>query len=56
LNAASDERKEQNAMTILGENAFKNRADLTSIVIPEGVTTIGTLAFASCESLVSIFL
>ena len=33
---------------------FKNREDITSIVLPKGVTKIGDRAFAACRSLSSI--
>ena len=37
-----------------GNNAFKNCSALTSIVIPEGLKTIGTYAFAGCKALTSV--
>jgi hypothetical protein len=40
-------------VTSIGEEAFKYCA-LTSIVIPDGVTTIGNGAFEGCESLTSV--
>jgi hypothetical protein len=40
-------------VTSIGEEAFKYCA-LTSIVIPDGVTTIGNGAFNGCESLTSV--
>lgn len=46
-------------LTISGEgaiaaNAFRGRADITAVVIEEGVTTIGNYAFSGCSSLVSV--
>ncbi len=38
----------------IGDYAFSNRDTLTSVTIPEGVTTIGTWAFGSCPSLTSV--
>ena len=43
------------AVTGIGDYAFKE-CKLTSIVIPEGVTTIGNWAFDGCESITSITL
>ena len=34
--------------------AFYNRSEITSVVIPEGVTAIGTYAFGNCSSLAEI--
>ncbi len=39
-----------------GGNAFSGETGIQSIVIPEGVTTIGPGAFASCEGLTSVTL
>ena len=41
-------------MTEIGESAFRYCSSLTSITIPEGVTTIEEEAFAGCSSLTSI--
>ncbi len=41
-------------VTTIGENAFYNCDDLTSITIPDSVTHIMTYAFVSCEGLASI--
>ena len=38
----------------IGESAFRNCAQLTSLTIPEGVASIGDWTFASCESLTDI--
>ena len=35
-------------------SAFKDRSDLTSVVIPDGVTRIGVSAFDNCTSLTSV--
>ena len=37
----------------IGDNAFKNSA-ITSITIPQGVTSIGNHAFSDCKDLISI--
>ena len=37
----------------IGDNAFKNSA-ITSITIPQGVTSIGNHAFSDCKNLISI--
>jgi len=39
---------------LISGDAFSDATSLTSITIPEGVTSIGDYAFESCESLVSI--
>lgn len=41
-------------VTSIGDEAFKNRTNITSITIPDGVTSIGTYAFANCFNLASI--
>ena len=38
---------------IIGERAFTNCRFLTSVTIPDSVTTIESLAFYDCENLVS---
>lgn len=38
-------------IVVIADNAFKNCAEMTEIVIPEGVTTIGKSAFAKCDNL-----
>lgn len=40
--------------TIIGDYAFQNCSGLTSITIPDGVTTIGNRAFNNCSGLTSI--
>ena len=42
------------ALGTVGENKFKNYASLTSITIPEGVTSIKDFAFYGCSSLTSV--
>ena len=41
-------------VTVIGEGAFCDRADLTSVVIPEGVTELGAGAFQGCAALASV--
>ena len=41
-------------VTEIERESFKNQQELTSVVIPEGVTTIGNSAFWSCTGLVSV--
>ena len=43
-----------NAVTVIGDNAFKGYANLTSIEIPNSVTAVGSSAFYGCSSLTSI--
>ena len=38
----------------IGDSAFSTRSSLTSITIPDGVTSIGERAFYICESLTSV--
>ncbi len=38
----------------IGDNAFRDRIDLTSVTIPDSVTEIGESAFISCSSLTSV--
>ena len=43
-------------MTKICDYAFYNRSILTSITIPDSVTTIGECAFSSCESLTNVII
>ncbi len=43
-------------VTIIGAGAFSNQRSLTSVTIPNSVTTIENLAFAECQSLTSIII
>ena len=50
---------EDGVLTISGTgampaNAFRNRTDITAVVIEEGVTSIGNYAFSGCSSLTSV--
>jgi hypothetical protein len=38
-------------ITGIGDNVFKDRSGLTSVIIPEGVTNIGKNAFDNCSNL-----
>lgn len=38
----------------IGNNAFSNRSSITSITIPNTVTSIGTYAFSNCTGLTSV--
>ncbi len=42
------------AVTRIGEVAFKNKSNLTSVVIPDSVTSIGNHAFYGCDNLTSV--
>ena len=47
------------AVHLIGENAFRDASSeikITSIIVPEGVTTLEKNAFAGCESLISVVL
>ena len=44
-----------NPVTMIAANAFKDRADITSVTIPESVTKIGPKAFYYCTSLATIY-
>lgn len=46
--------KREVAVKVLGNNVFQGTADITSITIPDSVTSIGTYAFYNCSSLQSI--
>ena len=41
---------------VIADNAFRDRYNLTSITIPDSVTTIGSSAFSGCGSLTSIII
>ena len=41
-------------VTGIADNAFKNNHDITSVTIPEGITTIGDNAFDGCTGLIVI--
>ena len=43
-------------VTTIGDGAFKNSVNLTSITLPEGVTIIGDSAFHGCARLTSVTL
>ena len=43
-----------NDVTVIGENAFSGRTELSSVVIGNSVTSIGESAFDSCSSLTSL--
>ncbi len=45
---------DMNIMTI-GENAFKNNLDITTVIIPKTVTTIDARAFYGCANLKHVF-
>ena len=46
----------ENGVTTIGNMAFQNCNDLTSIIIPSSVATIGNLAFHNCSGLTSIII
>ncbi len=46
--------KDMNIMTI-GEDAFKDKTDITSVIIPKTVTTIDARAFYGCTNLKHVF-
>lgn len=41
-------------VTGIGENAFQNNDGITSVTIPDGITTISANAFAGCSNLMTI--
>lgn len=43
-------------ITVIRDNAFVNRTDVTQVQIPEGVTTIGNAAFYNCTGLQALAL
>ena len=43
-------------VTAIGDEAFKNNKNITSVTIPEGVMTIGENAFYGCENLETVIL
>ena len=45
-----------NPVTVIGQNAFKGKTNLTSVTVPEGVVSIGAGAFADCTGLTQISL
>ena len=49
-----DTDEDGNAVTAIGEMAFKDNADITSVTIPESVTTIGRNAFRQCRNLARV--
>ena len=44
----------ENCVTSIGDSAFKDCTDLTSVTIPDSVASIGCDAFSGCESLTSV--
>lgn len=43
-------------VTVIGDNVFLARTNLTSVVIPGGITRIGTAAFRQCFGLTSVII
>ena len=41
-------------VTAIGEGAFFQKTDITSVTIPEGIESIGIYAFSDCSSLASV--
>jgi hypothetical protein len=48
--------KDGRRVTSIGELAFDNKGSITSVIIPDSVTRIGSAAFGGCSSLESITL
>lgn len=48
------ERLDNNYVISIGNEAFKDNTTLTSVTLPDGITTIGGQAFAGCTSLTSV--
>ena len=44
------------AVTRIGDRSFEDCVSLTSITIPNSITSIGTLAFRGCENLGSVYI
>jgi hypothetical protein len=44
------------SVVAIGENGFRNKANITSIVIPNSIKSIGEYAFAYCSSLTKIII
>lgn len=42
------------SVTLIDEEAFRNNENITSITIPDSVTSMGPMAFYSCDKLVSV--
>lgn len=45
---------EEYAVTVLDHNLFQESTELTSVIIPEGVTEVGMFCFADCSSLAEV--
>jgi hypothetical protein len=43
-------------VTTIGDFAFKNRTNITSVTIPASVTTVGMSAFVNCTSLTNVLI
>ena len=56
INADIEIPKKHNGVTVveIAENAFERNSSITSIKIPNGVTTIGSKAFYNCDSLKTV--
>jgi len=53
-NITIPEKIEGITVHIIGDNAFKNRSDITGVTFPAKVSTIGSGAFANCKNLISV--